>query len=111
MDENNAIRQKKGKWSEKGVPHKDWTCIDIEDLGEPLLTCEMCDSQIIRYVHYMSHPNYATELKVGCDCAGHMEGNLLNAHKRDNVLKSRSAKRKRWLTRKWQISQSGNEYF
>ena len=28
-----------GKWRQQGVPHRGWTCIDIEDLGEPAHTC------------------------------------------------------------------------
>jgi hypothetical protein len=110
MNERNAIKHKKGKWSQTNIPHKGWTCVDIEDLEEPSLTCEMCESQTIRYVHYMSHPDYRDELKVGCVCAGHMEEDLLTAKKRDDFLKSRSSKRKRWLYRNWKISLKGNEY-
>jgi len=40
-----------GKWSQAGVPHRGWTCVDIDDLGEPSATCEMCETQEIRYVH------------------------------------------------------------
>lgn len=47
-----------GKWSMPGVPHKGWTCIDIEDLGAPDAVCEMCERQDIRYVHAMEHPDY-----------------------------------------------------
>lgn len=53
MNEENHIHNKHGKWSQKNIPHKDWTCIDIEDTGELSTTCEMCESQSIRYVHYM----------------------------------------------------------
>lgn len=59
-----------GKWSQPGVPHKGWTCLDIEDLGEPSATCEMCEAQEIRYVHHMEHPNYSGSLGCGCVCAG-----------------------------------------
>lgn len=110
MNENEAINFKRGKWSLTGVPHKGWTCINIEDLEEPNMICEMCESQNIRYVHYMTHRNYGKELKVGCICAGHMEEDLLRAKKRDDSLKSRSSKRKRWLNRNWNISKKGNEY-
>lgn len=37
-----------GLWREPGVPHKDWTCVDIEDLGEPDHICEMCKVQEVR---------------------------------------------------------------
>jgi hypothetical protein len=110
MNESEGIKQRRGKWSVSGVPHKDWTCEDIEDLEKPTLICEMCESQTIRYVHHMSHPNYEQELKVGCICAGHMEQDLKSARKRDDLLKSRASKRKRWLSRKWKTSKKGNDY-
>jgi hypothetical protein len=110
MDENYYFENRRGKWSDKDVPHKGWKCIDIEDLGEPSLTCEMCEFQEIRYVHYMKHPGYKDILKVGCICAGNMEENLLHARKRDEFMRSRSSKRKRWLSRQWKISRNGNEY-
>jgi hypothetical protein len=110
MNENDAIKQKRGKWSEPTVPHKGWSCTDIEVLERPELTCEMCESQTIRYVHHMYHPEYGDELKVGCICAGHMEQNLLTAKRRDDFMRSRVSKRKRWLSRNWKNSKKGNEY-
>lgn len=110
MNEETYISNGRGKWSEKGVPHKGWHCIDIEDLGEPEQTCEMCESQEIRYIHYMEHPLYPKILKVGCVCAGHMEEDLFGAQRRDDFMKSRSGKKKRWLSRKWKISKKGNDY-
>jgi hypothetical protein len=110
MNEEFFVKNNRGKWAEPGVPHKGWKCIDIEDLEEPSLTCEMCESQVIRYVHYMKHPDYEGVLRVGCICAGHMEENLERSKKRDDFMKSRADKRKRWLTRNWKISKKGNEY-
>lgn len=54
-----------GKWSVPGVPHKGWTCIDIEDLGAPDAICEMCERQDIRYVHTIQNPDYAGTLHCG----------------------------------------------
>ena len=108
--EEDLISSKRGKWSAPGVPHKGWTCVDIEDLGEPSQTCEMCESQTIRYVHHMEHPKYSNILEVGCICAGHMEGDLAASKTREAMMKSRSAKRKRWLSRNWKISMKGNPY-
>ena len=51
-----------GKWSQAGVPHKGWIWVDIEDLGEPSATCEMCETQEIRYVQYGSV--HATSLQM-----------------------------------------------
>jgi len=104
------VTLKRGKWSHPGVPHKGWTCVEIEDLGSPSETCQMCESQDIRYVHYMSHPKYHEVLAVGCICAGHMEGDLVSARERDSQMHSRAGKRKRWLDRVWKVSRKGNDY-
>ncbi len=109
-DEEKLVASGRGKWSVAGVPHKGWQCVDIEDLGEPQVQCEMCESQTIRYVHYMEHPKYEEVLEVGCVCAGNMEGDLVAAKHRETTMKSTSSKRKRWLTRKWKVSAKGNPW-
>ena len=46
------------RWDNPGVPHKGWTLICVEDLGEEVSgdeeieyeTCEMCHNERIRYV-------------------------------------------------------------
>ncbi|WP_299929545.1 hypothetical protein [uncultured Pelagimonas sp.] len=99
----------KGKWSEAGVPHKGWTCDDVEDLGDDRRICEMCRTQEIRYVHYMSHREYDQVLACGCDCAGHMEGNLTRADKRDHAMRNASARRQNFPNLKsWKRSRNGN---
>jgi len=111
MNEENYIKKNLGKWSQKDVPHKGWVCKDIEDFGEPTLLCEMCEAMHIRYVHYMEHKDYKDTLKVGYVCAGKMEENILHAKKRDDFMKSRANKRKRWINhRSWKISRKGNPY-
>jgi len=100
----------RGKWSQAGVPRSGWQCVNIEDLGEPIVTCDMCETQIIRYVHHMKHPYYPDMLGVGCVCAGHMEGDLAAAKGRETSMKSRASKRDHWLSRKWLVSQNGNDY-
>ena len=104
------MTQRRGKWSDPGVPHRGWHCIDLEDLGEPLQQCEMCEAQEIRYVHHMKHPAYPKTLGVGCVCAGHMEQDLLGARARDALIQARASKRRRWLTRRWKVSAKGNEW-
>jgi hypothetical protein len=84
--------------------------VDVEDLGEPSATCEMCETQEIRYVHYMEHPSYPTPLGCGCVCAGHMEDNYEGARLREKSLRNSSARRQRWLTRDWRTSRSGNPF-
>jgi hypothetical protein len=99
-----------GKWSQPGVPHKGWICIDIEDLREPSTTCEMCETQEIRYVHHMQHPRYPDVLGCGCVCAGHMESDYEGARQREKVLRNASARRRKWLTRDWRVSRNGNPF-
>lgn len=106
--EEELVAHRRGKWSMPGVPHKGWHCVDIEDLGEPQAECEMCESQTIRYVHHMEHPDYPGSLAVGCVCAGHMEGSLAAARDREASMRSRTGKRARWLSRIWKISAKGN---
>ena len=83
---------------------------DIEDLGEPSLTCEMCETQEIRYVHHMTHPTFETELAVGCVCAGNLEQDYEGARRREATFKNSQARKKNWLTRKWRASPNGNSY-
>ena len=109
MSQNEIIRVS-GKWKLAGVPHKGWTCTDIEDLGEPNMTCEMCETTEIRYVHYMEHPNYPEILGCGCVCAGHLEENYDRAHAREKVLRNEAIRRKNWVKRKWRTSLKGNSF-
>jgi hypothetical protein len=99
-----------GKWSQPGVPKKGWSCIGVEDLGEPEAVCEMCEAQEIRYVHTMTHPDYAAELHVGCVCAANMEDDYVRPRLREKALRCAAAPKKRWLSRKWQTSARGNSY-
>jgi len=101
----------KNKWSEKGIPHKGWVCVYVEDLEEPEFVCEMCGQEEIRYVHYMKHEEFPNIKKVGCVCSGNMEDNYSAAKERDKFMKSRSIKRKRWISRSgWKISNNGSRW-
>jgi hypothetical protein len=99
-----------GKWSQAGVPKKGWTCVGVEDLGSPDATCEMCETQEIRYVHTMTHPDYADDLDVGCVCAEQMEDDYTGPRLREKALRSAAGRRKRWLSRTWRTSARGNPY-
>ena len=107
MTEHNTIH---GKWSDPGVPHRSWTCTDVEDLGEPSHICEMCEMADIRYVHYMEHPDYPTRLAVGCVCNENMSGDYIGPKRLEKGLKNLSALKARWLKRKWLVSAKGNQY-
>ncbi|MDT3687475.1 MAG: hypothetical protein RO009_20810 [Pseudorhodoplanes sp.] len=99
-----------GKWTQPGVPHRGWHCVDIEELEEQDHLCEMCEARYVRFVHVMEHPNYPDTLRVGCVCAGHMEENLVGARKREAGFKSERSRRVRWLSRRWRVSAAGNEF-
>ena len=61
-----------GNWGRPGVPHKGWVCVAVDDLGHPDHVCQMCQKELVRYVHTMAHPDYPDRLDVGCVCAAHM---------------------------------------
>lgn len=99
-----------GKWTQLGVPHKGWRCVDIEELEEQDHLCEMCEARHVRFVHVMEHPAYGETLRVGCVCAGHMEEDPVGARKRETDYKNDRSRRMRWLQRTWRVSASGNEF-
>jgi hypothetical protein len=99
-----------GKWSQPGVPHKGWSCVHFEDLGEPSQICEMCESAEVRFVHYMEHPEFSGTLAVGCVCAENMEDDYLAPRAREKTLRHKARRRKSWAARKWRISAKGNSY-
>ena len=99
----------RGKWSQAGVPHRGWSCVSIEDLGEPSAICGMCETMEIRFVHYMQHPDHDEDLACGCIRAGNMEGDLVGADRRDKRMRSASRRRITWPDRSgWHESQNGN---
>jgi len=100
-----------GLWSESGVPHKGWRFLDMEDLGVPDHTCEMCERVQVRYVHRMEHPDYARVLSVGCVCAGQMEQDYAGAEHREKQFISRVLRRATWLTRRWRESAEKHNHF
>lgn len=55
------------------MPYKGWAFIDIEDPGKPSVTCEMCETQEICYIHHRQHPHHSNVLGCGCVGASHME--------------------------------------
>lgn len=89
-------------WTEKGVPHKDWTCLEVYDLGEATHTCDMCNKEQIRYVHVMRHSTTGDKKQVGCVCAAAMAlESVGDAKERErgykNMFKRRETFMKKWL--------------
>lgn len=98
----------RGKWAQRGVPKKRWTCNDVVDHGNDMQVCEMCEEQQIRFAHVMSHPEYDGQLHVGCVCAGNMSEDLGGARRREATVKNRAAKRRRWTRRRrWRVAENG----
>ncbi len=100
------------RWDRKGVPHGGWTCIHIEDMGEPCHTCEMCGQQEIRFVHTMRHDEYIHELDVGCVCAMKMDRNY-DGKAAERWLVNRTNRQFSFvhLGIGWKWSRKGNQYW
>jgi hypothetical protein len=69
----------------------------------------MCESQEIRYVHYMRHPDYSDILEVGSECAELMDLDSREAQRRLREMKNRARRRAKWLDR-WRVSARGNDW-
>ena len=99
-----------GKWLNPNVPKRNWFYVEVTDLGEESIKCEMCEEGNIRYQHTMGHSTHE-KLNVGCICAGHMSGNIAMANRLDNTLRRRAAKRDRFPDlQNWKVAKSGNDY-
>ena len=71
-----------------------WYCLEVIDVREddpeaPLWTCELCGCDRVRFVHVMDNPLYFEPVRVGCICAGIMEGNILAAEERERQMRNR----------------------
>lgn len=114
--ERNAISQGRGKWSQAGVPHKGWVCVNeydtFEERGEgEFETCGMCEIAQVRFVHVMENDRYEGSLSCGCVCAGHMAEDLEAAETRDNQMRSKAGRRDHFPKRKaWRTSAQGTPY-
>lgn len=97
-----------GKWLRSDVPKSGWTCNAIDQLNDEddAERCEMCESQDIKTIHVMAHPDVAATLRVGKVCAGHMEGDLAAAESRQSNFDRQSA----WLARRWRGSERARSY-
>lgn len=96
-------------WKRDDVPKTGWRCTHVTDLGAAVGVCEMCSTQVIRYVHHMVHDNYRP-LDVGCICAGKMEGDIEKAKRREQDFKNKESRKNNFANRKWKKSKSGNDY-
>jgi hypothetical protein len=113
-NEGSAIARRRGKWSKAHVPHRGWTCISEYDATEAigdLITCEMCESMDVRFVHVMLNERYPDRLHCGCVCAAHMSGEKKEAVERDKRMRSRARRRAQFHKRGgWQTSRHGTPH-
>ena len=100
----------RGKWSQPDVPHKGWRFRNFDDLGDLIGTCEMCETQPIRYVHYLEHSDYPRVLGVGSVCAENMEEDYTAAPEREKKARSLGDRRARWMEAEWRTSRKGNQF-
>ena len=70
----------------------------------------MCETQAIRYVHYLEHPDYPDVLGVGSVCAENMEEDYTAARERETKARSLADRRARWLKAVWRTSHKGNPF-
>ena len=98
------------RWDSKGVPHKGWVGLGVEDLGAPDHSCEMCGNRSVRYVHTMFHPDHNDYLRVGCDCAEKMSNDYVTPKTREREAKNRAQRRAAWPEKKWRTSKKGNPW-
>jgi hypothetical protein len=105
-----------GLRSAPGVPHKGWTLVDVIDARDDegidfdeYESCEYCDHESIRFVHVLSHPEYAGPMRVGCVCSCHLTQDYVNPKRREREVRNLAAKRKRFVTKKWDWNRFGGE--
>ena len=96
----------------RNAPLEGWYCVGVYDLREEesaeYETCELCGYERIRFVHVMEHYDYDDSIRVGCICAGVMEGDLLGAKERERVLRNRYNRKRNYLKKQWDVSRNGN---
>lgn len=110
--ERHAIARGRGLWGDPRFPKDGWRCVGVEDLGQPNHICQACASARVRFVHLLTHPLHAgPPLVAGCVCAGFLIGDEAHADALDAMMRSRAAKRARWLSRRWRRGRhSGNAW-
>ena len=96
------------KLKELAAPLENWRCVGMIDGDEADFQCELCGYESVRYVHLMKHDEYPEKLRVGCICAGVMEGDLLAAKDRDRKMKNRAKRKQNFPKRNWNRLRNGS---
>lgn len=98
----------RGKWLRPDVPKEGWRVVKVH-VVDPTQWCQMCESQRVRNVHKMEHPDYAEVLGVGSVCAAHMVRGYCGTDRRKADARNRRDKRRRWVSRSWEPREDGSE--
>jgi hypothetical protein len=97
-----------GKWRDPNVPHKGWSYHGCEDSGSLSMVCEMCEKEEIRHIHYVSHADYPTQLKVGCVCAENLTTDYTGPRAAEAAVKRHRSRQKTFLGRGWKPGLNGS---
>ncbi len=95
------------KLKELGAPLEEWDCVEMIDGELPTFECELCGYEKVRYIHTMRHVDFERDLRVGCICAGVMEGDELAAKERDRKMKNRAKRRRNFIKKEWEKRRYG----
>jgi hypothetical protein len=104
------------KLKEYGAPLSGWYCVEVIDIADEMddedatTECELCGCKKVRYIHVMRHDDYFDDFRVGCICAGIMEGDILEAKDRERRFKNRQKRKLNFPRRKWRTLRNGNYY-
>lgn len=84
-----------------GAPLVGWSCEEVIDWGEASFTCELCGYRTVRFIHVMVHKDFSDKLRVGCICAGNLEGDIFAAKARDKEARAKSRRKGKFLKKEW----------
>lgn len=76
------------------LPLTGWYNIDVTEMDEEV-KCEVCGCDKVRFVHCEANDATPVKLRVGCVCAGNLEGDVFAARARDDIARKVSRLRKR----------------
>lgn len=90
------------------APLVGWNCEEVIDTGDAYETCELCGCPSVRYIHVMHHDDYVESVKVGCICAGIMEGDVMASQERERKIKNRANRKKTFNNKTWTDTRKGS---
>ncbi len=85
-------------WSKKDIPHSGWRAYSVDDMGDDRFTCDMCNKKEVRWAHFMTHPKYPTDIKVGCVCAEKLEVTY-----NGRAAETNAKKKSTWIKHVWKV--------